>query len=347
MAQFPSPTNANGIWTLKKVKRNVQGSNWPIFPGAPTIGVATAASTQATVTFTAPTYTGSSAITSYTVTSSPGGITASGASSPITVTGLTNGTAYTFTVRATNSAGTGPSSAASNSVTPSAPTRAFTISPAVSGKTTWDLDTDGPLALSSYGDWTIVPLTNFSASVKIWGAGGGRGATNAFSTANAFGGGGGYAGGTFSATSGTTFVLRVGQGGLFTTTSIFESGTAFGGGGSGTNYSDRQWNCGGGGGLSGIFVNSVTQANSVLIAGGGGGGGGYFGGGSGIYQSDDQVSGGGGGSGRVNATYISSGTLTAGSGTTPGNSGDANRSGAGTGSSTAATAGSNGRIYIS
>jgi hypothetical protein len=34
------------------------------------------------------------------------------------VTGLTNGTAYTFTVKATNSVGTGPASSASNSVTP-------------------------------------------------------------------------------------------------------------------------------------------------------------------------------------------------------------------------------------
>ncbi len=91
-----------------------------IAPGAPTIGSATAGNAQAEVSFTAPTSTGGSAITGYTVTSNPGGVTSTGASSPLTVTGLTNGTAYTFTVRATNSAGTGPASNASNSVTPQA-----------------------------------------------------------------------------------------------------------------------------------------------------------------------------------------------------------------------------------
>lgn len=90
----------------------------PVAPGAPTIGAATAGDHQATVSFTAPASTGGAAITSYTVTASPGGNTGTGAASPITVSGLTNGTSYTFTVTATNSAGTGPASAASAGVTP-------------------------------------------------------------------------------------------------------------------------------------------------------------------------------------------------------------------------------------
>lgn len=87
-------------------------------PGIPTIGTATAGNASATVAFTAPASTGGSAITSYTATSFPGSITGTGAASPITVTGLTNGTAYTFTITATNAIGTSLASAASNSVTP-------------------------------------------------------------------------------------------------------------------------------------------------------------------------------------------------------------------------------------
>jgi hypothetical protein len=61
------------------------------------------------VSFTAPASDGGSPITSYIVTSSPDGITATGSRSPIIVKGLTNGTSYTFTVQAINKVGTGPS----------------------------------------------------------------------------------------------------------------------------------------------------------------------------------------------------------------------------------------------
>jgi hypothetical protein len=88
-------------------------------PNAPTIGTATAGNASASVTFTAPSDIGGSAITGYTVVSTPSGFTGTAASSPVTVSGLTNGTAYTFTVFATNSYGPSVLSAASNSVTPS------------------------------------------------------------------------------------------------------------------------------------------------------------------------------------------------------------------------------------
>lgn len=95
-------------------------SNWQERAvSGPSTGVTvTAGNAQATVRFTPPASNGASPITSHTVTSSLGNITATGSSSPITITGLTNGPAYTFTVTATNAAGRGSASAASNSITP-------------------------------------------------------------------------------------------------------------------------------------------------------------------------------------------------------------------------------------
>lgn len=84
-------------------------------PGAPTAVVATYGNGSVSVAFHAPN--GGSAITGYTVTSTPGGLTKTGKASPLVVSGLTNGTAYTFTVKATNVAGTGAASAPSGPVT--------------------------------------------------------------------------------------------------------------------------------------------------------------------------------------------------------------------------------------
>ncbi len=89
-------------------------------PQAPRNVTAVAERGQAIVNFEAPTSNGGSTITQYTVISIPGGISAVGAGNPITVTGLSNGTTYTFTVTATNTAGEGVASELSNSITPMA-----------------------------------------------------------------------------------------------------------------------------------------------------------------------------------------------------------------------------------
>lgn len=98
-----------------------------VLPGAPTIDAVTPGDGEVSVAFSAPSFTGGSAITDYTVTSSPGNFSVSGGTSPITVTGLTNGGAYTFKVRAKNAIGQGPASLASNVVMPASPNTAPVI----------------------------------------------------------------------------------------------------------------------------------------------------------------------------------------------------------------------------
>jgi hypothetical protein len=94
-------------------------------PGAPGGVSASAGNASATVTWTAPSANGGSAITGYVVTPYVGSTAQPaftvGAVTTVTVTGLSNGTTYTFTVAAKNALGTGAASAASNAVTPTAP----------------------------------------------------------------------------------------------------------------------------------------------------------------------------------------------------------------------------------
>ncbi|MCS6125152.1 Ig-like domain-containing protein [Shewanella baltica] len=129
-----------------------------VVPGVPTIGAASAADSQASVSFTAPIFNGGSSITGYTVTSSPGGFNASGAASPITVTGLANGSPYTFSVVATNAIGSSSASVASNSVTPNG-------APVISGTPTLSVNQDvsyqfTPTASDSVGDVLSFSIAN-------------------------------------------------------------------------------------------------------------------------------------------------------------------------------------------
>ncbi|MDA9293186.1 fibronectin type III domain-containing protein, partial [bacterium] len=101
-------------------------------PGVPTAVSATAGNGRATVVWTAPVSDGGLVISGYTVTSSPDNKTCAWTTGELAcvVTGLTNATAYTFTVTATNSVGTGSASLKSSTVVPAAfaavgPTRAI------------------------------------------------------------------------------------------------------------------------------------------------------------------------------------------------------------------------------
>jgi len=100
----------------------------PIPPSAPGSVTATAADASAAVAWTAPGSPGSYPVTTYQVTSSPGGQTCLTSALTCTVTGLTNGATYTFTVKALSGAGWGEASTPSNAVTPvAAPKPSITI----------------------------------------------------------------------------------------------------------------------------------------------------------------------------------------------------------------------------
>ena len=131
-----------------------------VVPDAPTTIVATAGNASASITFAAPASGGGSTITGYTVTSIPaGGIDSNAGSTSLThnITGLTNGTAYTFAVKATNSAGTSVASVASNSVIPKAPVAtSFLFSGPSSGSVN-----------SASANFTVTPNNLYTGTITI------------------------------------------------------------------------------------------------------------------------------------------------------------------------------------
>jgi len=89
-------------------------------PSAPLNVVGIGANASAILHWTAPASNGGTPIIGYTVTSAPLGLTCTSVTTTCTVTGLTNEQNYTFSVTATNAAGTGPASVASLPVNVSA-----------------------------------------------------------------------------------------------------------------------------------------------------------------------------------------------------------------------------------
>jgi hypothetical protein len=163
----------NSAWTTTPaggITLTVPVSNWYSIPVAPAIGTATAANQQANPTWTAPLNTGSSPVTGYLVTAHSGStalapVAVPATASSVTLTGLTNGTAYTFTVVAQNINGNSAESAYSNPVTPSTIPGPPTIGPAVGGDqqatVTWatPLDTGG----SPLTEYVVTPYAGSQA----------------------------------------------------------------------------------------------------------------------------------------------------------------------------------------
>jgi hypothetical protein len=94
-------------------------------PNAPTSLTATAGNSQISLSWTAPSAPGTSAISGYTVEYTPSGgsaqtVSTGSTGTTYTLTGLTNGTAYTVRVAAVSAVGTGTFTASSSSVSPSA-----------------------------------------------------------------------------------------------------------------------------------------------------------------------------------------------------------------------------------
>ena len=96
----------------------------PSAPSAPLNVVGTPGNGRIAIGWTAPAIGGGSAITRYTASATPGNAKCvTNGTRTCTITGLTNGTAYTVTVTATNATGTSVASAPSAAITPTGRTR--------------------------------------------------------------------------------------------------------------------------------------------------------------------------------------------------------------------------------
>ena len=115
---------ATAVWAMDAPAQNVQAARYVVAPSAPRDVVGVAGDGQVALSWTPPLSDGGEAITSYTATASPGGATCTVTTTTCTISRLSNGTAYTFTVTATNAEGTSAPSAPSARTTPQGPSAA-------------------------------------------------------------------------------------------------------------------------------------------------------------------------------------------------------------------------------
>lgn len=155
-----------------------------LVPTAPIDVTAVGGDAQATIWFSAPSSPGGE-VTGYIVTSSAveGLIrTGSGPGSPIIVTGLTNGALYTFTVKATNTTGTGPASPPSNQVIVKGVPRAPTDVTATAGNQqivlNWTAPDNGGVGISNYEIYKSTTSGSFTSSPIEIGSGTGTGSAS-------------------------------------------------------------------------------------------------------------------------------------------------------------------------
>lgn len=155
--------------------------------------------------------------------------------------------------------------------------RVVTISPAVNGKTSWNLDADGPLLLSTAGTWTITPSGTMTLSTKLWGAGGGGGGGDDGPVYSGKGGGGSYVAGQYLASASVPLTAVVGGGGgggITRPEPAVNGGGAGGYNGGGAGATSGKTGYSGAGGGGGGRTELLLGSNTLACAGGGGGGGG-------------------------------------------------------------------------
>jgi hypothetical protein len=207
--------NANGAGAVSAASNAITPSV-PVPPSPPSVVSARPASTSAFVTWTAAASDGDSAITGQTVTPYIGttaqtpvqvGATATSA----TVTGLTNGTAYTFTVNANNAVGSGSPSPASNSATPQGTVFDFATPDVVDANDAWPAEYGMKFKADYSGQITGIRFYKSAANTgthtgSLWTAGGTRLATATFTGETASGWQSVLFSSPVSVTAGTTYV---------------------------------------------------------------------------------------------------------------------------------------------